>query len=105
MTELEAETFVAKFAVAALRALLRAGNPRLVWSLVDWTWRGDVVVIEWESTLPAGEELTRWRGVDKLTLREGRIAEEIVYSDPSPLLALRSGRAIETLVPLPPTFV
>jgi hypothetical protein len=91
--------------VAALRALLRAGNPRLVWSLLDWTWRGDVVVIEWESSLPAGEELLRWRGVDKLTLRGGRIAEEIVYSDPSPLLALRSGRAAEALVPLPPTFV
>jgi hypothetical protein len=91
--------------IAALRGVLRARNPGLVWSLVDWTWRGDVVVIEWESSLPAGEERLCWRGVDKLTLREGRIAEEIVYSDPSPLHALRSGRAIEALVPLPPKLV
>src|SRR5262245_42331435 len=63
--------------IAALRALLRARNPGLVWSLAGWTWRGDVIVIEWESALPAGEELLRWRGVDKLTLREGRIDEEI----------------------------
>ena len=39
-----------------------------------------------------------WRGVDKITLQEGKIAEEIVYFDTAPLRARRTGQALEALV-------
>ncbi len=38
-----------------------------------------------------------WRGVDKLRLRDGRIAEEWVYMDTALLRALRSGVDLERL--------
>jgi hypothetical protein len=42
-----------------------------------------------------------WRGVDKLTLREGRIIEEVVYADTAPLQALRRGETFEALIRMP----
>jgi hypothetical protein len=83
--------------IGRLNRLLADQAPDLTWSLIGWTWRDDVVVVEWESSRPAGEALVSWRGVDKFTLRDGLIAEEVVYSDTAPLRALRRG---ETLAPL-----
>lgn len=65
--------------------------PDLVWQLLDWTRRGDVVVIEWQTTRVIEGERFDWRGVDKFRLRDGRIVEERVYMDTALLRALRSG--------------
>jgi ketosteroid isomerase-like protein len=83
-----------------LTDLVRNSAPDLVWQLLDWTSRGDVVVIEWQTTrIVAGQRLDT-RGVDKFRLREGRIAEERVYTDTAALRALRRGEVIEPLMRL-----
>jgi len=83
-----------------LTDLVRNSAPDLVWQLLDWTSRGDVVVIEWQTTrIVAGQRLDT-RGVDKFRLRGGRIAEERVYTDTAALRALRRGEAIEPLMRL-----
>lgn len=83
-----------------LTELVREAAPDLVWQLLDWTSRGDVVVIEWQTTrMIAGRRLDT-RGVDKFRLRDGLIVEERVYTDTAPLRALRRGEALEPLVRL-----
>jgi hypothetical protein len=69
--------------------------------LVGWWSLGNVLVIEWESSNRYGERTLRWRGVDKLTLVDGRIIEEVVYADTAPLQALRLGRTFDALIQLP----
>ena len=81
--------------------LTKAIAPHLMWKLVDWTSRGDVVVIEWESSNRYGEHVIVWRGVDKMTLRDGKIIEEIVYCDTAPLQALRRGMKFDALIQFP----
>jgi ketosteroid isomerase-like protein len=86
----------------ALTELIVKFAPDQVWQLLDWTWRptpnGAVVVIEWQSTRVADGKRFDWRGVDKITLVDGKIAEEIVYFDTAPLRARRSGETLEPLV-------
>jgi hypothetical protein len=87
----------------ALTELIVSTAPDQVWQLLDWTWRptarGAVVIIEWQSTRVVDGKRFDWRGVDKLTLVDGKIAEEIVYFDSAPLRALRSGEKLAPLVP------
>lgn len=87
--------------IGKLNDFLKVSAPHLTWRLIDWTTRGDVIVVEWENTTVIGGEHLAWRGVDKFTLRDGRIIEEIVYSDTAPLQALRLGRTFDALVDLP----
>jgi ketosteroid isomerase-like protein len=87
--------------IGKLNDLTKASAPALTWRLVDWTSRGEVVVIEWECVNQYGGRSLTWRGVDKLTLREGKIAEEVVYTDTAPLQALRRGVAFDALIALP----
>ena len=87
--------------IGKLNDLTKTRAPRLAWKLVDWTSRGDIVVIEWESSNRYGEHLLVWRGVDKLTLRDGKIIEEIVYTDTAPLQARRLGTKFEALIQFP----
>jgi len=68
----------------------------IVWQLPDWTSRGNVVIIEWQTTRHIGGARFEWRGVDKFRLGDGRIAEE-VYSDTAPLRAFRSGEKLEPI--------
>jgi ketosteroid isomerase-like protein len=63
--------------------------PDLVWQLLDWTWRGNTVIIEWQTTRFFDGQRFDWRGVDKLRLRDGKILEERVYMDTALLRALR----------------
>jgi ketosteroid isomerase-like protein len=88
-----------------LTALVAKFAPDQVWQLIDWTWRpkadGAVVIVEWQSTRVIDGKRFDWRGVDKFTIRNGRILEEIVYFDTAPLHARRSGQASEALVRLP----
>jgi ketosteroid isomerase-like protein len=78
--------------------------PDLVWQLLDWTWRGTtdgaVVMVEWQSTRVIGGNRFDWRGVDKFTLRGGKILEERVYQDTAPLRTRRSGEKLEPLIRL-----
>ena len=43
--------------------------PDFVWQLLDWTSRGDVVIIEWQTTRIVNGERFSWRGVDKFRIR------------------------------------
>lgn len=86
----------------ALTELIVQYAPDQVWQLLDWTWRptrnGAVVVVEWQSTRVVDGKRFDWKGVDKITLRDGKIAEEIVYFDSAPLRARRSGETLQALV-------
>ena len=89
----------------ALMALVVKIAPDQVWQLIDWTWRpkadGAVIIVEWQSTRVVDGQRFDWRGTDKLTIRDGKIFEEIVYFDSAPLRARRTGEALEPIVRLP----
>jgi hypothetical protein len=87
--------------IGLLNDLTKRNAPALTWRLLHWTSRGDVVVIEWESSNRYGDRVVTWRGVDKITLHDGKILEEIVYADTAPLQALRRGERFEALILLP----
>jgi ketosteroid isomerase-like protein len=74
-----------------------AAAPDFVWQLLDWTSRGDVVIIEWQTSRFVNGARFSWRGVDKFRIRSGKIIEERVYCDTAPLRALRSGEALEPI--------
>ena len=84
-----------------LNAITKKQLPDLKWRMVDWTTRGDVIVVEWESSNQYGERRLAWRGVDKITLVNGKIKEEIVYADTGPFQAMRQGKVFEALISLP----
>jgi hypothetical protein len=85
--------------IGRLNAVVAAQAPDLVWTLLDWTWRGNVVVIEWENSRGDGPARLVWRGVDKFTLRAGKIAAEVVYTDTAPLRAIQTGAALAQMIP------
>jgi len=74
-----------------------AAAPDFVWQLLDWTSRGDVVIIEWQTTRivtvsgSAGAASTNFR------IRAGRIIEERVYCDTAPLRAASTGETLEPI--------
>jgi ketosteroid isomerase-like protein len=74
--------------------------PDFVWQLLDWTSRGNVIVIEWQTTRNVGGVRFEWRGVDKFRIRDGKIIEERVYSDTAPLRAFRKGETLEPITTL-----
>jgi hypothetical protein len=77
-----------------------AAAPDFVWQLLDWTSRGEVVIIEWQTTRNVNGVRFEWRGVDKFRIKAGKIAEELVYSDTAPLRAFRSGERLEPITTL-----
>ncbi|HEX3762784.1 MAG TPA: nuclear transport factor 2 family protein [Kofleriaceae bacterium] len=81
--------------IRRLNDVQRQAAPDLVWQLLDWTSRGDVVIIEWQSTRVVDGKRIDWRGVDKLRLAGGKIVEERVYMDTGPLRAARAGQPLE----------
>jgi ketosteroid isomerase-like protein len=81
--------------IRRLNDVQRQAAPDLVWQLLDWTSRGDVVIIEWQSTRVVDGKRVDWRGVDKLRLAGGKILEERVYMDTGPMRAARSGQPLE----------
>ena len=48
---------------------------------MSWGALDNTVYIEWESTAHLNGQALKWRGIDKITLRDGRIEKEVVYSD------------------------
>ncbi len=87
--------------IGKLNDLTKASAPHLTWTLLDWTTRGDVIMVEFRSTNTYGEHAVAWSGVDKLTLLDGRIIEEIVYVDTAPLQAMRQGVRFDALIAFP----
>ncbi|HKU96385.1 MAG TPA: nuclear transport factor 2 family protein [Vineibacter sp.] len=83
-----------------LNDIQKEAAPDLVWQLLDWTSRGDVVIIEWQSTRIVSGRRFDWRGVDKLRLKDGKIIEERVYMDTALLRAARTGSVPEPLIRL-----
>jgi ketosteroid isomerase-like protein len=86
--------------LARLLEVQMTAAPDFVWQLLDWTSRGDVLIIEWQTTRHVNGVRFEWRGVDKFRIRVGRIAEERVYSDTAPLRAFRSGEKLEPITTL-----
>ena len=84
-----------------LNAITKKQAPDLKWRMLGWTAQGHVVVVEWESANVYGGRLVTWRGVDKITLEDGRIAEEVVYADTAPFQAMRRGVKFDALIALP----
>lgn len=88
--------------IARLTDQTHAAAPDLVWEMIGWTHREAVVVLEWRCARRFGERTFSWAGVDKFTLRDGLIVEEIVYTDTAPLHALRRGETFAPLMTLQP---
>jgi ketosteroid isomerase-like protein len=86
--------------LARLLEVQTAAAPDFVWQLLDWTSRGDVVIVEWQTTRNVDGERFSWRGVDKFRVKGGKIIEERVYSDTAPLRAFRSGEKLEPITTL-----
>jgi len=86
--------------IAHLNDIQKESAPDLVWQLLDWTTRGDVLVIEWQCTRVVSGKRLDWRGVDKLRIRDGKIVEERVYMDTAVLRAARTGTTPEPLLKL-----
>jgi ketosteroid isomerase-like protein len=83
--------------LARLMEVQKAAAPDFVWQLLDWTSRGDVVIIEWQTTRIIHGARFDWRGVDKFRIKAGKIIEERVYTDTAPLRAARSGTVLEPI--------
>jgi ketosteroid isomerase-like protein len=81
-----------------LNDLYKEQAPDMVWQLLDWTSRGDVVIVEWQNSRIVGGRRFDFRGVDKFRLRDGKIIEEVVYADTAPLRAARTGERLEPLI-------
>ena len=80
-----------------LMEVQKAAAPDFVWQLLDWTSRGDTVIIEWQTTRIIDGARFEWRGVDKFRFRDGKIVSEQVYCDTAPLRALRTGEKLEPI--------
>jgi ketosteroid isomerase-like protein len=83
--------------LARLMEVQKEAAPDFVWQLLDWTSRGDVVIIEWQTTRIIHGARFDWRGVDKFRIKAGKIIEERVYTDTAPLRAARSGTVLEPI--------
>ncbi len=59
--------------------------PDFEWSLLDWAAQGDVVFLHWRNRATIGGKSHEWTGVDRMELRDGRIARENVYFDTVPI--------------------
>ena len=86
--------------LARLMDVQKAAAPDFVWQLLDWTSRGEVVIVEWQTTRNVDGVRFEWRGVDKFRIKEGKIVEERVYSDTAPLRAFRKGETLEPITTL-----
>jgi len=67
--------------IGELNEMNKASTPDLVWTLEAWASHGDTVFVEFRCRGTVGGEPMEWCGVDRFTLRDGRIAEEVGYFD------------------------
>ena len=73
--------------LATFQQRLTESVPDLTWRLDGWAGRDDRVFVEWTCIAMIGGRKTSWSGVDRFRLRDGKIVEEVVYSDTQPLWA------------------
>ena len=66
---------------------IKAALPDLTFEVDAWAARADLVLLQWTSTATVAGRSLRWSGVDRFRLRDGRIAEEVVYFDTLPVWA------------------
>src|SRR3982074_580532 len=59
-----------------LMAVQIAAAPDFVWQLLDWTARGDVVIIEWQTTRIVNGARFDWCGGDKCRLGACQVTED-----------------------------
>ena len=84
--------------LARLMEVQTASAPDFVWQLLDWTSRGNVVIIEWQTTRHVERRgVSTGAASTSSGFRDGKIAEEVVYSDTAPLRAFRSGEKLEPI--------
>jgi len=76
-----------------LTELVRERAPDSVWQLLDWTARGDTVIVEWQNSRIAGGQRLDWCGVDKFRLRDGRMSRSASTWTPP-----RCGRPLEAVL-------
>src|SRR5262245_59301618 len=55
--------------------------PGFEWKLESWAANGDTVFVQWRTTGRFAGAALEFRGVDRFRVRDGRIAEEVVYFD------------------------
>lgn len=84
--------------IPRLNDVQKEAVPDLVWQLLDWTSRGNTVIIEWQCTRVTNGKRFEWRGIDKFRIEDGKILEERVYMDTAPLRAARTGAALEPML-------
>lgn len=84
--------------VPSLHRAQLASAPDLKFKVLGWTWREDIVVVEWSVRRSSNGREFSWQGVDKMTLRDGKISKEVVYSDTAPLRALRQAKVVEPMM-------
>jgi len=76
---------------------IKAALPGFTFQADEWASRGDLAFLQWTSTATVGGRLLEWSGVDRFRLRDGRIAEEVVYFD-----ALQIWTALDPAMARPP---
>ena len=84
--------------------LTKNALPEFSWTLTRWASAGDVAFLEWRCRARIGEELREWQGVDVMVVREGRIAEERVYTDTYPIRRWLDGSLPDTPLVDPATL-
>lgn len=67
--------------------------PDLAWHLLDWAARGSLVYVEWRVTQTIADTQTEWRGMDRFLLEDGRIREEHVFADTTPIRLMAAPNA------------
>ncbi len=70
--------------VPAFATYVNTARPDFQWRLDDWAARGETLFLEWTTTMAVDGATVSTSGVDRMLLREGRIAEEVVYCDTLP---------------------
>jgi ketosteroid isomerase-like protein len=73
--------------LSAFDELVRERLPDLSWELSNWAAHGDVVYLEWTCRAGVAGRPVAWSGVDRITMRGEKIAEQVVYCDTMPLWA------------------
>ena len=76
-----------------------AAAPDFVWQLLDWTSRGDVVIVEWQTTRVINGARFDWRGVEQVPHpgRQGDRGAGLFGRHRAAARALRSGEALEPI--------
>jgi ketosteroid isomerase-like protein len=71
--------------------------PDLRLKIIRWAAAADTVMIEWEGAATVAGKPLQWRGVDRISLREGKTYESQVYWDTREVAEKMNRAAAEAL--------